>query len=146
LKELKMCLHELSLVDDTMETIGSPKKYRHLRKWIIRITIGCIVYMFYEFARTVYLFLTPFYNMRLIVHAVWSFCFLVFIYVSSALIWETIVGCVSYRFHQVNDRLHVIYSELFENNTDSRRQNRSNLVYQRIAEAENRKQCIWIIM
>jgi len=27
LKELKMCLHELSLVDDIIEAIGTPKKY-----------------------------------------------------------------------------------------------------------------------
>ncbi|KYN38505.1 hypothetical protein ALC56_07119 [Trachymyrmex septentrionalis] len=132
-----MCLHELSLVDDTMETIGSPKKYRHLRKWIIRITIGCILYMFYYFARPVYFFIYV-RNMRLLVFSILKFCFPLFVYILSALIWEIIVGCVSFRFHQANDRLHVIYSELFENNTDYGRQNRSNLVCQRIAEAENR--------
>ena len=45
-----MCLYELSLVDDTIEAIGAPKKYQRLRKWIIRIIIGWIVYTFYDLA------------------------------------------------------------------------------------------------
>ncbi|KYN29556.1 hypothetical protein ALC57_00995 [Trachymyrmex cornetzi] len=53
---------------------------------------------------------------------------------------------ISFRFHQVNDRLHVFYSKFFENNAGYRRQNRSNSVCQRITETEDCKQCIWIIM
>ena len=53
---------------------------------------------------------------------------------------------VSFRFHQVIDRLHVLYSGLFKNNANYRRQNRSNLECQRITDAEDRKQYIWIIM
>jgi len=37
-------------VDNTMEVIGSSKKYQCLRKWIIGIIIGYIVFVFYQFA------------------------------------------------------------------------------------------------
>ncbi|KYQ58432.1 hypothetical protein ALC60_02579, partial [Trachymyrmex zeteki] len=76
-KELKMCLHELSLVDNTIEAVGAPKEYQRLHKWISRIMMGL-----------------------------------------NALIWGTILGYICSRFHQVNDRLHVFYSDLFENNVD----------------------------
>ena len=98
LKELKMCLHELSLVDDTMETVGSPKKYQPLRKWIIRITIGFIVYVFYHLAHKPILFLISIdiYQIvtRISVFEIFDFYFPLFVYISSALIWETIVGLV----------------------------------------------------
>ncbi|XP_018349906.1 PREDICTED: uncharacterized protein LOC108753060 [Trachymyrmex septentrionalis] len=45
-KELKMCLHELAIVDHTLEALGTPKEYQRLRNWIIRIIIGWIVYVF----------------------------------------------------------------------------------------------------
>ncbi|KYN38162.1 hypothetical protein ALC56_07463, partial [Trachymyrmex septentrionalis] len=38
-KELKMCLREFVVVDDTLEALGAPKEYQMLRKWIIRIII-----------------------------------------------------------------------------------------------------------
>ena len=96
LKELKMCLHELSLVDDTMEAIGLPKKHQRLRKWIIRITIGFIAYMFYHFVYKPVLFLisTNIYITRISVFEIFDFYFPLFVYISSALIWETIVGLV----------------------------------------------------
>ncbi|KYN30744.1 hypothetical protein ALC56_14954 [Trachymyrmex septentrionalis] len=143
-----MCLHELSLVDNTMEVIGSPKKYQCLRKWIIRIIIGCIVFAFYQFAalalvmKFLYRHNINFYLIFLIFSRIYP----EFIHVSSALICGIILGYVSFSFHQVNVRLHMLYSDLFENNTDYRRQNRSVLVCQRITETEARKQYIWIIM
>ena len=48
LKELKMCLSELTIVDDTLETLEVPKEYQRLHNWIIRIIIGWIVYGFYQ--------------------------------------------------------------------------------------------------
>jgi len=54
LKELKMCLHELSIVDDTLEAFDVPKKYQQLRNWIIQIAIGWIVYIFYHLAICLY--------------------------------------------------------------------------------------------
>ncbi|KYN50744.1 hypothetical protein ALC56_09506 [Trachymyrmex septentrionalis] len=44
-KELKMCLRKLAIVDDTLEALGVQKEYQRLRNWIIRITIGWIVYV-----------------------------------------------------------------------------------------------------
>ncbi|KYN36537.1 hypothetical protein ALC56_09108 [Trachymyrmex septentrionalis] len=148
LKELKLCLHELSLVDDTMEAIGLPKKYQRLRKWIIRITIGYIVYMFYRFAAHVLQF-KFFYQTNInfdFICLMFSLYYPSFVHIACTVIWGTILGYVSFKFYQVNDRLHGLYSDLFENNADYRRQNRSNLVCQRITEAEDRKQYIWIIM
>ncbi|KYN29416.1 hypothetical protein ALC57_01139 [Trachymyrmex cornetzi] len=146
LKELKMCLHELSLMDDTLEAVGLPKKYQRLRKWTIRITIGCFVYiMFLESIQPAYYSLHNV-NIIVIIYLVVDKFFTQFVYVSSALIWGTFFGYISFRFHQVNDRLHVFYSKFFENNADYRRQNRSNSMCQRITETEDRKQCIWIIM
>jgi len=52
---------------------------------------------------------------------------------------------VTFSFHQVNDRLHDLYSNLFEDNAEYRRNNRFILVCQRITEAEERKQYTWII-
>lgn len=46
LKELKICLHKLTIVDDTLEALGMSKKYQQLRNWIISIIIGWIVICF----------------------------------------------------------------------------------------------------
>ncbi|KYQ52391.1 hypothetical protein ALC60_08492 [Trachymyrmex zeteki] len=69
-----------------------------------------------------------------------------FVHVLSALIWGTILGYTSSRIHQVNDRLHVFYSDLFENNADYRGQNRSIVVCQRITKAVDHTQYMWILM
>ena len=49
-KELKTCLRKLAIVDDSLEALGAPKEYQRLRNWIIRITVGWIVYIFYQLA------------------------------------------------------------------------------------------------
>ncbi|KYN18969.1 hypothetical protein ALC57_08642 [Trachymyrmex cornetzi] len=146
-KEFKMCLYELSVVDSTLEALGAPNEYQRLRNWIIRIIIGWIVYIFCYTAEflyvefplpdeptdsvTIYLTFLEFYPE--------------FVIILSALIWGTILGYTSSRFHQVNDRLQVICSDLFENNAD-RRQNRCILVRQRMTGVKDCKQYIWIIM
>jgi len=90
-----MCLHELSLVDDTMEAIGSPKKYQRLRKWIIRIIIGYFVYMFCQFAVRVYLEFMFDKNINFVfICKMYLISYGEFIHVSSALIWGTILGLV----------------------------------------------------
>ncbi|KYM80424.1 hypothetical protein ALC53_09163 [Atta colombica] len=148
-KEFKMCLYELSLVDDTIEAIGAPKKYQRLRKWIIRIIIGWIVYIFYISAGNIYdLFLSEFYSEvnLVVIYKKLVLTYPSYVHILSTLIWGTIFEYTSSRFQQVNDRLHVLYFDLFENNADYRRQNRSILVCQRITETESCKQYIWIIM
>ncbi|KYQ51341.1 hypothetical protein ALC60_09558 [Trachymyrmex zeteki] len=49
-KELKMCLRELAIVDDTLEALGMPKEYQRLHNWIIRMIIGWILYIFADVA------------------------------------------------------------------------------------------------
>ena len=91
-----MCLHELSLVDNTMEAVGSPKKYQRLRKWIIRIIIGYFVYMFCQFAVRVYLasiFSEKNVNFVFICK-VYLLYYGEFVLASSALIWGIILGLV----------------------------------------------------
>jgi len=91
-----MCLHELSLVDDTMEAVGSLKKYQRLRKWIIRIIIGYFVYVFCQFATHAYLqFMFNENNMKFVfIFKVYLLFYGNFVHISSALIWGTILGLV----------------------------------------------------
>ncbi|KYN32331.1 hypothetical protein ALC56_13188, partial [Trachymyrmex septentrionalis] len=142
LKELKICLHELSLVDDTIEAIGAPKNYQRLRKWIISIVIGWIINIFYQSSGFYFI-----YDVNLInICEFFVINYPTYVHILNALIWGTIIGYISSKFHQVNDRLHVLYFDLYENNADYRRQDRSILVCQRITETEDHKQYIWIMM
>ncbi|KYN28007.1 hypothetical protein ALC57_02584 [Trachymyrmex cornetzi] len=159
--ELKMCLHELAIVDDTLEALGTPKEYQRLRNWMIRIIIGWIAYVFFHLAHwNIDQLILSFYG----AYTYFSFFdpFLFYypsnIIILNALISAAILGlvlylriytftlCVSSRFHRINERLRVLYSDLFESNTDYRRQNRSICVHQRIKEAKDHNQYIWIIM
>ncbi|KYM95536.1 hypothetical protein ALC62_13966 [Cyphomyrmex costatus] len=151
-KELKICLHELSIVDDTLEALGMPKEYETLQSWMIRIIFVWIIYFFFEITMSYYLFcnvvsycfeiLFPFTIFTLF------YSYLKYVSISSALVCGTLLGYTSLRFHRVNDRLHVLYSNLFENNADygCKRQNRFILVRQRIIRAKDCKQHIWILM
>ncbi|KYM83673.1 hypothetical protein ALC53_05849, partial [Atta colombica] len=145
--ELKMCLHELSVIDDTLEALGAPKEYLRLRKWIIRIIIGWIAYIFCRVALGVYSMFLWFYIPINFVNIYQTFLIFYpeFVIILSSLIWATILRYTSSRFHQVNDRLQVLYSDLFENNAD-RRQNKCILVCQRMMGVKDCKQYIWIIM
>ncbi|XP_011055477.1 PREDICTED: uncharacterized protein LOC105146724 [Acromyrmex echinatior] len=69
-----------------------------------------------------------------------------YVHFLSALIWASIIRYVGSRFHQVNDCLHVLYSDLFENNADYRGQNRCLLVNHRITGTKNHMHYIWIII
>ncbi|KYN20540.1 hypothetical protein ALC57_07029, partial [Trachymyrmex cornetzi] len=144
--ELKICLHELSVVDDTLEALDAPKEYQRLRNWIIRIIIGYIVYIFFSMASSIYaLFLGSVIPINFVIYKIFLLQYPQFVIILSALIWGTILRYTSSRFHQVNNRLQVFCSDLFENNTD-RTQNRCILVRQRMTGVKNCKQYIWIIM
>ncbi|KYQ47741.1 hypothetical protein ALC60_13228 [Trachymyrmex zeteki] len=150
-KELKMCLRELAIVDDTLEALGMPKEYQRLRNWIIRMIIGWILFIFTDLAQ---------YNLfRIILDSKFTisnsfyetyFTFIyhypMFINIINVLISGIILGYTSSRFHRVNDLLHTLDSDLFESSADSRRQNRSILVHQRITGSKGYNQHIWIIM
>ncbi|KYM99163.1 hypothetical protein ALC62_10132 [Cyphomyrmex costatus] len=153
-KELKICLRELSVVNDTLETLGAPNEYHRIRNWIIRVIIGCIVFVFYDMITTV--FFIKYYgssmdskgilNVRLIFNILTVY-YPLCVNILSALICGTVLRCTSSRFHQVNDRLCVLYSDIFENNAvyRYRKQNKSILVRECIT-AKDRKQSTWILM
>ncbi|KYN07067.1 hypothetical protein ALC62_01974 [Cyphomyrmex costatus] len=150
-KELKICLHELSIVDDTLEALGAPKKYQMLRNWIIQIIIGWIIYFFIDLAMLYYTIFNAYpndpENFFRDIYFLLAFNYVKYVNISSALICGTFLGYTSFRFHRVNDRLHVLYSDIFENNAGCgyKKQNRFILIHQRIS-AKNRKQYMWILM
>ncbi|KYN39567.1 hypothetical protein ALC56_06061 [Trachymyrmex septentrionalis] len=119
-KEMKMCLHELSIVDDTLEVLGSPKEYQQLRNWIIRITIGWIVLVFSNlltvtlswkiFSNLEHIYFVQIYHKFLLYHSI-------FVNILSALICGTIFGLV-YSVSQ-NDRQ--IFCALIEQTKLSRK-------------------------
>ncbi|KYM97786.1 hypothetical protein ALC62_11548, partial [Cyphomyrmex costatus] len=151
LKELKICLHELSIVDDTLEALGAPKKYRVLRNWILRIIIGFNIYSFIDIVIHINVFGVLYSFQRLSfsdLYEIYIILYMNYIMASSALICGTLLGYTSSRLHRVNNILRVIYSDIFENNAGCRfkRQNRSILVSQQTTGAKNRKQYIWILM
>ncbi|KYN02043.1 hypothetical protein ALC62_07157 [Cyphomyrmex costatus] len=145
LKELKICLRELSVVNDTLETLGAPNEYHRMRNWIIRTIIGSIVFVFYF--TIVSVFYVTYYGPSLYSKtllnvkfnfSILAFCYTLCINILSALICGTVLGYTSSKFHQVNDRLCVLYSDIL--------QNKSILVRECITGAKNRKQSIWILM
>ncbi|KYM97003.1 hypothetical protein ALC62_12322 [Cyphomyrmex costatus] len=151
-KELKACLRELSIVDNSLEALGVPKEYRMLRNLIIRIIIGWIAILFINFIMTIF-YTSVRYN-------TWSFLRILLLSFRidllstsadrvislSTLICGTVLGYTSSRFHRVNERLQVLYSELLENNYNCRSQNRFILVRQRIARDKYHKQYVWTLM
>ncbi|KYN02672.1 hypothetical protein ALC62_06471 [Cyphomyrmex costatus] len=149
LKELKLCLRKLSIVDDTLEALGMPKEYQRLHNWIIRIIIAWIIFIFSDNAICSF-FLSYYYYYGLFdivcIYIPFAINYLQHVNILSALTSGAIIGYTSSRFHRVNDCLLILYSELLENNTDYRRQNRCILVCQRITGVKDRKQYIWIIM
>jgi len=99
-----MCLHELSVVDDTLEALDAPKEYQRLHNWIIRIIIGWIVYIFFSVALLLYemfLWFDALINFVMI-NQIFATLYPEFVIILSALIWGTILRLV-YRMSQ-NDR------------------------------------------
>ncbi|KYN03594.1 hypothetical protein ALC62_05552, partial [Cyphomyrmex costatus] len=149
LKELKIRLRELSVVDDTLEALGAPNEYHQLRNWIIRILMRCIAYVFYDIAIVLYIKYT-FYNDKILsvpdltLALQYSEC----VNISNVLICGIVLGYTCSRFHQVNDRLRILYSDLFKINADyrCRKQNKSILVRECVTGAKYRMQSTWIIM
>ncbi|KYN28000.1 hypothetical protein ALC57_02577 [Trachymyrmex cornetzi] len=146
-----MCLRELAIVDNTLEALGTPKEYQKLYNWIILIIVGWIVYVFCQLAFT-YFVVFSYLPFDIICFVKLTYIVFLVNYPSnvimlSALISAAILGCISCRFRRVNERLRVLYSDLFESSADYRRQNRSIFVHQRITEAKDHNQyIIWIIM
>ncbi|KYN02768.1 hypothetical protein ALC62_06409 [Cyphomyrmex costatus] len=124
-----------------------------MRNWIIRIIIGSTVFVSYTIIVRVFT-ITTYYGLSMLSKRILELIFLLLatchplcVNILSALICGTVIGYTSSRFHQVNDRLCVLYSDIFENNADYRykKQNKSILVRECIT-AKDRKQSTWILM
>jgi len=86
-----MCLHTLSIVDDTLKALGIPKEYERLRNWIIRMIIGWIVLSLVMNATDSFLFSYKYFNIS---HICIPFLgnHLLHVNTLSALIWGTMLG------------------------------------------------------
>ncbi|KYN50249.1 hypothetical protein ALC62_06324, partial [Cyphomyrmex costatus] len=122
-----------------------------LRNLIIRIIIGWIAILFINLTLSIFgEFIRP--NMPILRILLKIFWIILptnadHVFTLSALTCGTVLGYTSSRFHRVNERLQVLYSDLFENNYNyCRSQNRFILVRQRIARAKYHKQYVWTLM
>ena len=91
-----MCLHKLSVVDDTLEALDAPKGYQRLHNWIIRIIIGWIVYIFFSVALPLYemfLWFDALINF-IMINQIFATLYPEFVIILSALIWGTILRLV----------------------------------------------------
>ncbi|KYN02284.1 hypothetical protein ALC62_06922 [Cyphomyrmex costatus] len=123
-----------------------------LRNLIIRIIIGWIAILFIDLTMSIFLEF-----IRLNIMPIWRILLKIFsiillptninhVITLSSLICGTVLGYTSSRFHRVNERLQVLYSDLFESNYNCRSQNRFILVRQRIARDKYHKQYVWTLM
>jgi len=91
-----MCLHELSLEDNTLEALGIPKEYQQLHNWIIRIIIGWIVFIFSKLLiiahKWKYILTTPIYFFN--IYKIFLTNYPIFVNILNALIWGSILGLV----------------------------------------------------
>ncbi|KYN50296.1 hypothetical protein ALC62_10267, partial [Cyphomyrmex costatus] len=129
-----------------------PKEYRMLRNLIIRIIIGWIAFLFINLTTSIFeefisLNIMPI--LRILFKIFWIILNPInmnHVITLSTLICGTVLGYTSSRFHRVNERLQVLYSDLFENNYNCRSQNRFILIRQRIARDKYHKQYVWTLM
>ncbi|KYM98960.1 hypothetical protein ALC62_10321 [Cyphomyrmex costatus] len=151
LKELKACLRELSVVDNTLEVLGVSKEYQMLRNLIIRIIIGWIAIWFIYFTISIfrnYIYWNTLSFLGILYSILWIILLPIDthrVIILSALNCGIVLGYTNSRFHRVNERLQVLYSDLFENNYNCKSQNKFILVRQRIARAKYQKQYVWTL-
>jgi len=100
-----MCLHELSLEDNTLEALGTPKEYQQLRNWIIQIIIGWIVFIFSQLlaiaSRWKFVFTSSMNYYDILEISLRNYP--IFVNVLNVLIWGSILGLV-YTMWSQNDR------------------------------------------
>ncbi|KYQ58971.1 hypothetical protein ALC60_02019 [Trachymyrmex zeteki] len=120
LKELKMCLRELAIIDETLEALGTPKEYQRLNNWTIRIIIGLIVYLFFSSTYSVFSIILLDNTFNFIAYLVMAFYIFLLNYPSviitlSAMISTTILGLV----HVYILTLQVIFIDVVRQNVYS---------------------------
>ncbi|XP_072754199.1 uncharacterized protein [Anoplolepis gracilipes] len=142
-KKLKTCLYKLSIVDDTLEVLGTSKDYRKLYKWTIRTTIGWILLIF--FVNT--------YDILSLDYKHFSINNICIVFIANhmfhvnalnGLIWGVILRYVSSRFSEINEHVY----DLFKDDAMcTRRQNKLILINQQNTEEKRKcRQYMWIIM
>ncbi|KAM0734581.1 hypothetical protein ACS0PU_011400 [Formica fusca] len=138
-KELKMCLHKLSIVDDTLEMLGTPKEYRRLYNWVIGIIVGWISLIFLINASdSLWLNYEYFSLTRICVPFVANH--LVHVNTLNILIWVTILRYIESRFQRINEH---IYDMLEYKRTKG--WNTLQLISEQRREVKKYKQYIWIL-
>ncbi|CAL1676354.1 unnamed protein product [Lasius platythorax] len=142
-KKLKTCLCKLSIVDDTLEVLGTSKEYRRLHKWTIRITIGWILLtLFMNTCDSLWINYEYFSISRICVPFIGNHMF--HVNALNGLIWGTILRYISSRFHQINEHIHNL---LKDDVMYTRRQNKLILDIQQSTEEQKKcRQYMWIIM
>ncbi|XP_072754251.1 uncharacterized protein [Anoplolepis gracilipes] len=139
-KELKMCLRKLSIVDDTLELLGTPKEYRRLYNWIIGIITGWIALVFLTNASdSLWLNYEYFSLTRICVPFVANH--LIHINTLNVLTWVIILRYTGSRFQRINEYIHDIL--------DERTKGRNKLTLQLIdgqrIDVKTCKEYIWIL-
>ncbi|XP_026828173.1 uncharacterized protein LOC105276023 isoform X2 [Ooceraea biroi] len=145
-KDLSTCLRKLSVVDDTLQVLGTPKEYRLLYKWTIGVIIGWIILAC--FLNTIDSIVSYYYTrehsdiVRICVPFFTNHLFHVDTY--SGLIWGTILGYTGSRFQRINEHIYTLLSE--DTKCIKRWDKLIPINYQSRAEAKDCKRYIWIIM
>ncbi|KAH0947027.1 Gr22 [Eciton burchellii] len=141
-KEMKMCLHKLSIVDDTLEVLGKPKEYRLLHKRTIRLIIGWITLAcFLNTCDSLWMYQEYFYITRICFPIFINY--LIYVNIYNGLMCGIILGYVGSKFQQVNE---LIY-ELLEDDTKCIDiWNKIIPIDQRKIEIKDCKKYMWIVM
>ncbi|EZA58585.1 hypothetical protein X777_14748 [Ooceraea biroi] len=111
-KDLSTCLRKLSVVDDTLQVLGTPKEYRLLYKWTIGVIIGWIILAC--FLNTIDSIVSYYYTrehsdiVRICVPFFTNHLFHVDTY--SGLIWGTILGHIHLHLSHISHQLNKVFS------------------------------------
>ncbi|XP_029160042.1 uncharacterized protein LOC114932035 [Nylanderia fulva] len=141
-KESKICIRKLSIVDNTLEMLGTPKKYRQLYSWLIGIITGWIsLALLVDISDIVWLNYEYFSITRILVPFIGNY--LDHVVNFNVLICGIMVGYTGSRFQRINEYIR----DLCQQNTEQdKKRNELILVNQRRLETKKCKQYMWIIM
>ncbi|CAL1676351.1 unnamed protein product [Lasius platythorax] len=141
-KELKMCLRKLSIVDDTLEMLGTPKEYQRLYNWVIGVIIGWIALVFLLNASdSLWLNYEYFSLIRICVPFVANH--LVHVNTLNVLIWVTILRYIGSRFQRINEHIHDMLED--ERTKGRNKSTLLQLIDEQRVEVKKYKQYMWIL-
>ncbi|XP_025266023.1 uncharacterized protein LOC109609834 isoform X1 [Camponotus floridanus] len=136
-----MCLSKLSIVDDMLEMLGTPKEYRQLYNWVIGIIIGWTALVFLINASdSLWLNYEYFSLTRICVPFVANH--LIHINTLNVLIWVTILRYTKSRFQRINEYIHDILKDGY---IKGHHKLTLQLIDEQRIKIKKRKQYIWIL-